>query len=212
MPKTVSDIVELATREWEHWGKSTWSLSSNQKSIGHTDDEQAFAEYVIKHYNAAGGGTPTANEISNDQYFWSAVGISFVFKKAEFKKAEFPFAQAHSVWIRRFVKARKENDQTALYHGYRLNEAQASPEVGDIVGYTYAKNVSFEGAQAYFDKTGSYQSHTDIVVARRPREVDVIGFNVLDSVTKKTVPLTANGLIADRSHKWFVVLRKKNLA
>ena len=42
-------------------------------------------------------------------------------------------------------------------------------------------------------------------------EIDVIGFNVLDSVTKKTVPLTSAGLIADRKHKWFVVLKRKAL-
>jgi hypothetical protein len=212
MAKSVDDILKIATREWGHWGSSVWNLINGKKKIGHTDDEKAFAEYVIKYYNSAGGGAPTADEISNDQYFWSAVGISFVFKEAGFKKAEFPFAEAHSVWIRRFVKARKDKDQTALYHGYRLNEADATPEVGDIVGYTYAKKVNFEKAQAYFDKTGSYQSHTDIVIAKRPGEIDVIGFNVLDSVTKKTVPLAANGLIADRTHKWFVVLRKRKLA
>jgi hypothetical protein len=77
-----------------------------------------------------------------------------------------------------------------------------------MVGYTYA-NVTFEQAQAYFDKTGNYPSHTDVVVERRPREIDVIGANVLDSVTKKTIPLTAAGLIADRTHKWFVVLKRR---
>ena len=35
-----------------------------------------------------------------------------------------------------------------------------------MVGYTYA-NVSVAQAQTYFDKTGSYKSHTDVVVARR---------------------------------------------
>lgn len=212
MPKTVADIVAIATREWEHWGKSTWDLATNATRIGHTDDEDLFARYVIDNYNKAGGGSPSVMEIKDDEYFWSAVGISYVFKAAGFAKSEFPFAEAHSVWIRRFVKARKENDASALYHAYRLHEPEAVPEVGDIIGYTYAKNTSFAQAQAYYDKTGTYPSHTDIVVARRPREVDVIGFNVLDSVTRKTVALTDKGLIADRSHKWFVVLKKNTLA
>jgi hypothetical protein len=131
-----------------------------------------------------------------------------MFAGAGFLKTEFPFAQAHSTWIRKFVKARKEN-KPALYHAYRLRETQASPDVGDMVGYTYARGVTFEQAQAYFDRTGSYASHTDIVVARRTREIDVVGANVLDSVTQKTIPLTAAGLIADRTHKWFVVLKRK---
>ena len=88
-------------------------------------------------------------------------------------------------------------------------EPEASPMIGDMVGYTYEEGISFDEAQRYFDKTGNYVSHTDLVVARRAREIDVIGANVLDSVTKKTIRLSAAGLIADRSHKWFVVLKRR---
>ena len=206
MAKTVSSLISSANSEWNHWGNSTWNLSTDKKNIGHTDDEKSYEDYVIKHYNSVGGGSPTANEISNDHYFWSAVGMSAIFKNAGFTKSEFPFSQAHSTWIRKFVAARNSNSP-ALYHGYRIHESQASPDVGDVIGYTYAK-VSFAKAQTYFDKTGSYPSHTDLVVERRDGEIDVIGANVLDSVTKKTVPLDAKGLIADTTHKWFVVLKR----
>jgi hypothetical protein len=208
MAKTVDDLVASTKREWKHWGESTWNLSTDKRAVGHTDDERPYAKYVIDNYCSIGGGSPTVNEIANDHYFWSAVGISAMFAGAGFLKTEFPFAQAHSTWIRKFVKARNEN-KPALYHAYRLRETQASPDVGDMVGYTYARGVTFEQAQAYFDRTGSYASHTDIVVARRTREIDVVGANVLDSVTQKTIPLTAAGLIADRTHKWFVVLKRK---
>lgn len=208
MAKTLADLLNSANHEWDHWGNSTWNLSTGAKNIQHTDDETVFAQYVIDNYNSVAGGSPSVNEIANDLYFWSAVGMSAIFKGAGFKKTEFPFSQAHSTWIKKFIKARK-NNTPALYHGFRIAEAAASPDVGDMVGYTYASGLTFAQAQAFFDKTGSYPSHTDVVVARRPREVDVIGFNVLDSVTKKTVPLTAAGLIADTSHKWFVVLKRK---
>lgn len=207
MAKTVNDLVSSANHEWNHWGKSTWNLATKKRKIGHTDDETTFAKYVIANYNSVGGGSPTVNEISNDIYFWSAVGMSAIFKNAGFVKSEFPFSQAHSTWIRAFVAARK-NNTAALYHGYRIHEPQASPQVGDVIGYTRAPGISFAKAQTYFDKTGSYPSHTDLVVERRTGEVDVIGANVLDSVTKKTVPLDANGLIADTSHNWFVVLKR----
>ena len=210
MSKTVADVLDVAIHEWDHWGKSRWNLVNHTKHIAHRDDELPFAKYVIANYNKVAGGSPTPLEIMNDHYFWSAVGMSYVFDKAGFDKSEFPVAQAHSVWIRHFIKARKANDKSALYHGYRLTEPEATPDVGDIVGYTYAK-VSFDKAQAYYDKTTSYPSHTDVVVAKRPGEIDVIGFNVLDSVTKKTIPLTSAGLIGDKSHKWFVVLKRKAL-
>lgn len=210
MPKTVADIIAAVNHEWNHWGNSTWNLITGNINIAHKDDDRNFAKYVIANYNKVGGGSPSELDIMNDHYFWSAVGISFVFHAAGFSKSEFPIAQAHSVWIRKFIAAKKANDPTALYHGYKLHDPQATPDVGDLVGYTYAK-VSHQQAQAYYDKTGSYPSHTDIVVARREREIDVIGFNVLDSVTKKTIGLTPSGHIDDNDHKWFVVLKRKNL-
>jgi hypothetical protein len=209
MAKTEADLLKAAEVEWKHWGSSVWDVASGAKTIGHTDDEEPFAQYVIDNYCSVAGGDPSTQDISNDHYYWSAVGMSAIFARAGFEKKEFPFNQAHSRWIKKFIKARKDKDKTALYYGYRIHEAKASPDVGDIVGYTYAKGITFKQAQAYFDKTGSYQSHTDVVVARRSKEIDVVGANVMDSVTKKTIPLTSSGLIADQSHKWFVVLKRQ---
>ena len=208
MAKTLQDLLDSADREWRHWGESIWSLENDVRRISHTDDEPIYAQYVIDNYNSVGGGHPSVIDIANDHYFWSAVGMSAIFKGAGFVKSEFPFFQRHSTWIKAFIKARKDK-RNALYHGYRLMEPEASPMIGDMVGYTYAEDISFDEAQKYFDKTGNYVSHTDLVVARRAREIDVIGANVLDSVTKQTIPLSAAGLIADRTHKWFVVLKRR---
>jgi len=209
MPATIASIIDAATHEWEHWGETTWNLITGAKQIGHTDDEEEFAQYVIDHYCAVGGGNPSLDDIADDRYAWSAVCISAIMAAAGHTSAEFPFAQSHSVYIRRFVKARNDNDTGAAYWGRRVTEAAATPQPGDLIGYARGDNMTFEKAQTFFDKTTSYMSHTDIVVAQRASEIDVIGGNVRDSVTKKTIPLTASGLVADRSHPWFVVLRRR---
>ena len=64
-------------------------------------------------------------------------------------------------------------------------------------------------ADKLFDASGSYPSHTDLVVAVRGSEVDVIGANVMDSVTKKTLKLDASGRLADPTHFWFVLLKAR---
>ncbi len=212
MAKNLKSVLGVLDHEWKFWGSSKWNLVDGSESIGHRDDEVAYANYVIQNYNKAGGGNPTVTEVQDDKYFWSAVGISYVFKTAGFQKKEFPFKQAHHHWIRKFIKSRSDKDKSALYWGYRLHEKKATPEIGDLVGYTYKKGISFEDAQKYFDREKSYPSHTDIVVAKRDREIDVIGFNVRDSVTMKTLKITKSGLIEDRNHKWFVVLKRKALA
>jgi hypothetical protein len=202
MAKTVADLVNAANGEWAHWGNSTWNVLTGAKHIVHSDDDPTFASYVVDNYCSIVSDQPTATEIANDDYAWSAVGMTAFFKAAGFAKTEFPFSNRHSVWIRAFVKARK-NGTPALYHAYRLTDPQATPEVGDLVGYA-RDGISFADAQACYDKTVHYPAHTDLVVAKRPGEIDVIGANVRDSVTKKTLRIGANGQFTDQSHKWFV--------
>lgn len=209
MAATVDSIRRAAAREWDHWGQSTWNLVTGRKQIGHTDDEDAFARYVIDNYCSVAGGNPSLDDIQDDRYAWSAVCVSAIMARAGYAKPAFPLSQSHSVFIRRFIRARKENETGAAYWGHRLTEASAAPAPGDIIGYARASNLTFDKAQAFFDKTSAYTSHSDIVVDKRPGEIDVIGGNVRDSVTKKTLPLTASGLLADRTHPWFVVLKRR---
>ena len=41
MAKTVADILKIAGNEWNHWGKSTWNLSTGAKNIQHKHDESS---------------------------------------------------------------------------------------------------------------------------------------------------------------------------
>jgi hypothetical protein len=211
MPATTDSIVAAATREWEHRGKSTWNRITGAVDIAHTDDERDFARYIIDTYNAVAGGTPTIAELSNDDYAWSAVGMSTFMANAGYTPAEFPRAQSHSTFIRKFIRARRQNDQDATYWGYRLTEREAKPGVGDLVGYARhpTRRLTVATAAPFFDKTTGYESHTDVAVAVRQGEIDVIGANVLDSVTKKTLAIDARGFLADTAHPWFVVLKRR---
>lgn len=211
MPATVASIVNAVTKEWHDWGRSSWNVKTSARSIGHTDDEENFARLVIERYCSVGGGNPTLDDVADDRYFWSAVGISAAMKAAGFPKTEFPFAEAHSKFIRHFVAARKTSVQSSKYWAFRLNEPGGEPQPGDLVAYARASNMTADKAAKLFDSTSKYESHSDIVVARRPGEIDVIGFNVMDSVTKKTLRLGANGHIVDTRHFWFVTLKRREV-
>ncbi|MEH3023791.1 MAG: DUF2272 domain-containing protein [Pseudomonas oryzihabitans] len=209
MSVTVQSIVSAAMREWEHWGKSTWNVTTAQKQIGHTDKEDAFAQYIIEKYCSVTRVNPTRSSIQNDEFFWSAVGMSAFMCMGGFKEDQFPFSQRHSTFIRKFVAARKVNDSSCPFWGYRAEEIGISPEVGDLVAYAYGDGITAEQAATYYDKTSLYSSHSDLVVAKRPTEIDVIGANVCDSVTMKTLPIDQDGHIADPHHHWFAVLKHR---
>jgi hypothetical protein len=207
MPSSVSSMVEAAKHEWNIWGNSTWDVPKGTSKIGNRDDAPLFAQYVIDHYCAVAGGTPSLVDIQEDLYAWSAVGLSAMMQQAGFTKSEFPFAQSHSVYLRRFIKARIDRDKKAAFWGFRQGEAGGQPDVGDIVAYARGRNMTAARAAALFDSTGSYMSHCDLVVARRPGEIDVIGANVIDSVTRKTLRLDPNGHIFDPGRHWFAILK-----
>ena len=200
-------IVLAARNEWDHWGRSSWDLIAKKATIGHTDDEESFARYVIDSYCSVGGGNPSVEDVSDDRYYWSAVGMSAIMKSAGLTKPLFPFAQAHSVWIRRFVAARQASENAALFWGYRIGEAGGAPEVGDLVPYSRVPGISPSKAAKLFDSKSNYPSHSDVVVDIGPGFIEVIGCNVKDSVTLKRLPVSANGHISDSMHSWFAVLK-----
>ena len=96
MPPTLEQILDSAHTQWEFWGNSTWHVVTNQKQIGHTDDETPFAQHVIESYCSVGGGAPSLVDIADDRYFWSAVGMSAIMSAAGFLRAEFDARAAAS--------------------------------------------------------------------------------------------------------------------
>ena len=58
-------------------------------------------------------------------------------------------------------------------------------------------------------KSSQYKSHGDIVVYVRPGEIGVIGGNVSDSVTLKTLKLDSAGYLVDKHDHWFVILENR---
>jgi hypothetical protein len=207
MPATRRSIIDSALHEWEHWGQSTWNLILAKKNIGHKDDDPAFAQYVIDNYCSIAGGSPSQWAIQDDEYPWSAVGMSAFMFNGGLTRSQFPFAQSHSSYIRKFITARKTKKASLAYWGYRIDEKDSAPDVGDLVAYIRGKDVTPEKALSYYDRLTAYESHTDLVVDKRAGEIDVLGANVMDSVTIKTLKITSTGHINDPSHLWFAVLK-----
>jgi spore germination cell wall hydrolase CwlJ-like protein len=201
--KSSSSIVAAALKEWDFWGKSVIP-----GGIHHTDDELAFATYVRDTYCKPFSAHPSIPDIQNDVYFWSAVAISYMVRQAGLSASEFTFSEMHSTYIRESIRARKAKDASKAYWGFRIDDPEAILAPGDIVGAGRTKGMTFDQAQALYDRTDDYESHSDIVVEVRAGAADVIGGNVSDSVTRKTLQLDAKGRIRDKKNLSFVVMKK----
>ena len=214
MSKDIFKAIDVANVEWMKWGGHAWDVRKKFQELpsSDTDDDLERARYVLATYCPATKATPSVAQISSDKYAWSAVFMSYLFLQGGYTKDDFPFSAGHSKWIRRAVRARR-GKVIFEFHAHRIDEELATPKVGDLIAYARPDNkkdkLSFEKAQSWFDRESSYNSHSDLVVAARDGEIEVIGGNVKDSVLKKIIPLDASGRISDRVHPWFAVLRRR---
>jgi hypothetical protein len=116
---------------------------------------------------------------------WSAAFISFAMKEAG-DNGRFKKATGHCIYINDAIK--RCNDPEAPFHGKRLEEY--APQLGDLIARTRAgSDVTFDTAP----NTPWYTSHTDIVTAIKPGEVEMTGGNVSNSVYVRRLPLLPDG-------------------
>jgi hypothetical protein len=87
----------------------------------------------------------------------------------------------------------KQKREEAGYWCWRLNELK--PSVGDLVCWARQSGIDYD-----HQNNGDYAGHCDIVVAVAASEVEVIGGNVGDSVTRRPLRLDQNGYLVGGEH------------
>lgn len=211
----VAAIIASARQEWAHWGKAVWNTTTTPPKLErqHRDDEPDFSRYVLDNYCALVNAHTTQSEIADDKYAWSAACLSFILMQGGITQQQFKFSESHSTYIRDAVAKKRANDTSALYWGYRVDDPLAIPEPGDLIGCarppSESDGMTHQEALTFYDKTQSYKSHADIVVAKRPGQIDVIGGNVRDSVTMKTLSIATTGHLVEDEFFWFVVMKRR---
>jgi len=190
------NLVKIANQEWARFGYDTTGKDGKKVKQGAKEYQEGFWQRVGDYWSEALGKRYTGKD---RDVAWSSAFISWVMMKSgglfniPFKKSS-----SHSKYIREYVKNRKDGNLNAPFVAYRLNEKPA--EVGDLVCY------SRENSTDLYDRTGGYKSHCDIVVAKRNGEIEVIGGNVAQSVSKKVLSTDSNGRV-NQSGKWFAIIK-----
>jgi hypothetical protein len=189
-------VVENANKEWAKFGYQTRDKEGNWIREGHKEYEEGFWQRVGDYWRQA----VNRNRDGKDRDMaWSSAFISWIFlKSGGLFRIPFKTSSSHSSYIREYVQNRKKGKTNAPFVAYRIYEKSA--EVGDLVCY------SREDEADLYDETGRYKSHCDIVVAKRPNEIEVIGGNVNQSVSKKVLKTMA-GRVIDDNNDWFAIIK-----
>ncbi|MCE7873911.1 DUF2272 domain-containing protein [bacterium CPR1] len=189
-------MLSIARQEWEYFGRQT-ILGARIVQEGHKESEDVYSDRVALYWKEGVNLTWTGKDTHEP---WSAAFISYVMRKAGLGD-RFEYSDWHAHYIRHAIRARREQDPRYAFWAYRLSER--APQVGDIVCYAREEGIDFDRQREV------YKSHGDLVVAVRPAEIDVIGGNVQDSVSLKTLATDAEGKLIDQNQRWFAVLANR---
>lgn len=158
------------------------------------EDKEPFSSYINEMWTSV--GRPSLTGMDTDQP-WSAAFISFILRNAGYERTKFDVR--HSTYINEAIQNRIIGADRDFW-GYRITEAK--PQIGDLICQWRRFETTYDEAES----TSRFPSHTDIVIAVRPRAAIAIGGNVVNvhsqgrgvTVETKTFSLDSNGFLPDR--------------
>ncbi len=184
----VSDFAaraaEIAIAQWDKFGGQTYDISGHVTHRGHQEHEDPWFHDVATFWRE-GVGDDTLTGLDNVP--WSAAFISYVMRSAG-AGGRFHYNAQHSTYIARAIRDLQRDREEAGYWCYPLD--QQMPQVGDIVCWARQPGIDYDHQNG-----GDYKGHCDIVVSVGDDEIEIIGGNVGNSVTRRPLKLLEDGTI-----------------
>lgn len=195
-------IVEAAKDEWEFFGFSRKNLDGTTE-LGRVEYQDGVHQRVNTYWKVVHDKyKPKYDHLTGKDrgWAWSAAFVCFCMNEAGVG-SEFDYSSWHGKYINSALRAANNEDVGAIYRARKKSEH--SLKAGDLVAYWRGpRRITMENAR----KIGWYESHCDIVTEVGDRFVNVIGGNVMHSVTQKALRTNEAGMLTDTSEKWFTVL------
>lgn len=158
----IERAIAEAVTEWKRF----------DKGIG-WEDREPYSSYINEMWTSVSHPWLSGMDIGQP---WSAAFISFILDNADYTKTKFDIR--HSTYIHEAI----QNEITGAdrdFWGYRISDAK--PQVGDLVCQWRENKITFDEAET----RSKFASHTDLVIAVRPRAVVTLGGNVVNAASGK---------------------------
>lgn len=192
MAESIESLLQATIAEWLMFEKGKAR-----------EDEDPYYRYVGAMWEAIGEDYDGRSRYPNgEEVPWSAAFISWVVRKSGAAYSNFRFASSHSVFSNDAIQARVVGRTNRPFWGYRRSERR--PEIGDIIHRNRGAGAfTFD----YAENHSNFISHSDVVVEVTSSVARVIGGNVGDTVSMRSIDgsgdniqeynLDSNGFIAD---------------
>ncbi|EMP5044331.1 DUF2272 domain-containing protein [Citrobacter freundii] len=182
-----ANAASIAIDEWRFFGEQRYNPSGDIIHSGRKEGEDGWWQRVGLYWAKIGRNDLDGRD---HDWPWSAAFISWVMREAG-AGDRFSYSASHATYISKSIRDRNQGNANALYWGYRLNERK--PQVGDLVCWDRDPDKVVDYDHQHL---GNYSSHTDLVVSVSTDQIEIIGGNVGNSVTRRPLMLTAEGYLA----------------
>jgi uncharacterized protein DUF2272 len=202
-PPTASaktSMVLLAVQEWFRYGRQTIDFTKPatphlvQLGVQERDAPQRINDYWKSVDRPQLSGLDT-------EVPWSAAFISWDIESAGVPRDLFCPDARHTIYVERMVIRARQPGAAFIPH----HVGEYAPRVGDLICASRA------GGGTTLENLDRGPGHCDIVVEVRPGQVQAIGGNVRDSVTRSVFPLDANGFLSPIAGRPFFTVIENRL-
>lgn len=189
MTDFIKRLCAICKSEWLHFGKQSINVDNRLFRSGNRETDPGFWQRVGVYWEV---GTNLDLDGLDVDWPWSAAFMSYVMKMAG-AEDHFKYSIRHSDYINDAIL-----NANPSFVGRRVSEY--APKIGDIVCYSRQNGVDFDNLP------DRYRSHGDVVCGIKNGYIEVIGGNVINSVTKKNLRVDSDGLLSDTNHAWFAII------
>lgn len=192
-------MVLLAVQEWARYGRQTivYPAEGPARTEQLGVKEKDAPERINLYWQSV--GKPGLTGL--DDVPWSAAFISWDIESAGVPRDLFCPDARHTIYVERMVL--RAGAPGAAFIPHHLDEYR--PQVGDLIC------ASRDGGGTTLENLNRGPGHCDIVVEVRSGEVQAIGGNVDDSVTRSVFPLDASGFLTPISARRFFTVVENRL-
>ena len=208
IPDVRERMLYLARQEWELFGRPEVNYDTeppavtypSQATHGHETLPAFFSRIFMYWYTAT--DLPIIG-FEGEIRPWSGAFIVWLARSAGVPESDLPSTVLHWDYIQHVMAAGSEN----RFVSHAIDTY--APKPGDIIcaprGEAFIQSI-----HNYNDlRRGAY--HCDLVVAQRPGELDVIGGNVLDTVSLAHVKLDGAGkVLPTKARPWMLAIEQRN--
>jgi hypothetical protein len=176
--------VQTAISEWDRFERQTYNMQGDTSHVGRKEGEDPWYKRVGDYWKH---GVNDDTLDGRDNVPWSAAFISWVMHTAGAGN-RFNYSPQHSVYISRAIRDLKRANADAGYWCCRLHDQRPSP--GDLVCWGRQAGIDYDNQNG-----GDYKGHCDVIVTVGTDQIEIIGGNVGDSVTRRPLKLLEDGTI-----------------